>query len=76
MDANSEKTLADKFNELDYMTQRTIINEFPSLFPEYSAPKLNTSNIEHFTSIKIKKSDLIIITYFILGILFVIKHYI
>ena len=76
MNTNNEKTLAERFNELDYMTQRTIINEFPSFFPEYSAPKLNTSNIEHFTSIKIKKSDLMIIAYFILGILFAVKYYI
>ena len=32
---NDNRSLADRFAEVDYFTQRQIINEFPSLFPEY-----------------------------------------
>lgn len=28
------QSLSEKFNEIDYFTQRQIINEFPSIFPE------------------------------------------
>ena len=32
---NDNRSLADKFAEVDYFTQKQIINEFPSVFPEY-----------------------------------------
>lgn len=33
------QTVSDKFNEVDYFTQRQIINEFPSIFPEHHGIK-------------------------------------
>ena len=42
-------TLADKFNQIDYFTQRQIINEFPSVFPEHTKTLIDCTPIEHFT---------------------------
>ena len=41
---NDKRTLADKFAEVDYFTQRQIINEFPTVFPEYQGVKEITDN--------------------------------
>ena len=44
--------LTDRYSKLDYMTQRTIANEFPDFFGTWS-PKQDTSNIEHFSDKRI-----------------------
>lgn len=42
-------TLADKFNQIDYFTQKQIMSEFPSVFPEYGKREIDCTPIEHFT---------------------------
>jgi len=49
MSTNDNLTLADKFNQIDYFTQRQIIQEFPSVFPEHTARAIDTKSVEHFT---------------------------
>ena len=49
--------IMDRFSKLDYMTQRTIINEFPSIFPEYQKRPIDTTPIEHFPPRKFVMND-------------------
>ena len=49
MQHSDNLTLADKFNQIDYFTQRQIIQEFPSVFPEHTARPIDTKSVEHFT---------------------------
>ena len=65
--AQSSKSLSEQMQELDYFTQRQIINEFPSVFPEYHnikeadyTPIIETSNINF--------DDMGIVIFFALGI--------
>ena len=44
----NNKPAFEKFAELDYMTQRTIQYEFPTIFPECSKDAIQTESIEHF----------------------------
>jgi len=44
--------ITEQFMQLDYMTQRTIANEFPDFFGTWS-PKQDTSNLEHFSDKRI-----------------------
>ena len=46
---NDNLTLADKFNKLDYFTQKQIMGEFPTVFPEYGKREIDCTPIEHFT---------------------------
>jgi hypothetical protein len=41
---NDNRSLADRFAEVDYFTQRQIINEFPTVFPEYHGVREITDN--------------------------------
>lgn len=65
--AQSSKSLSAQFEELDYFTQRQIINEFPSVFPERHnikeanyAPVIETSGINF--------ADMGITIFFVLGV--------
>ena len=54
MDTDNNNTMMDKFQALDYMTQRTIMNEFPSFFGIFKH-EIDTRSIEHFSGMNMRK---------------------
>lgn len=44
-----------QLQSLDEFTRKTIVLEFPEIFPEYTTPKLDTESIDHF---KVQFTDL------------------
>ena len=54
MSTDDNTTMSDKFHALDYMTKRTIMNEFPDFFGIFR-DELNTKSIEHFPRVNMQK---------------------
>lgn len=48
--------MTDKFSKLDYMTQRTIMNEFPDFFGVWKV-KIDTNSIDHMPERKFSMSE-------------------
>ena len=46
---NDNLSLADRFSKIDYFTQKQIMGEFPTVFPEYGKREMDCTPIEHFT---------------------------
>lgn len=62
------QSISDKFNKLDYFTQRQIVNEFPTVFPEMH----NIKEANYTPAIEndgIKWDNVGIMVFFVLGIL-------
>ena len=69
---SNKPELFKQFSELDYMTQRTIQYEFPTIFPECGKQAINTKSIDHFPTKTIKVNDLAIAVYFVIGLFCII----
>ena len=54
MDTNDNASMTERFEALDYMTQRTIMNEFPQFFGIFK-DEIDTKSIEHFPRVNMSK---------------------
>jgi len=53
----SKTSIMQAFRELDYFTQRQIINEFPEIFPEYGKQPIDTTPHDHFPPRKFSMNE-------------------
>ena len=55
---SNTESIADKFAQIDYFTQRQIINEFPTIFPEYHTKELiDTTPLEVYPTRKFSMNE-------------------
>lgn len=68
----SNQSISDKWNELDYFTQRQITYEFPEIFPECQKESIDTRNIEHFPPFKLDIPAILVLVVAISALLIVV----
>lgn len=68
----SKQSISDKWNDVDYFTQRQITYEFPEIFPECQKESIDTRNHDIFPAFKLDIPAILVLVVAISSLLIVV----